>query len=218
MAAERLWRRVAIGGLCSLTYLVAAFYGEGAFKETIMAGLLLGFVLHLEQMRSRWADATEGGRFGLVLPAGLLVAGAIYNYSYPGVIWFVGTLVVWLLAEAALQPRSARAWVSRLDNAAALAQWTAGASWRWGRSSCSQSSSDLQAFFKSIGLSPAGTAQFAPGTLGNLFHPLSRLRVARGLVELGLPAGPREPVSRRRALGAGVGGRRVRICLFGPSP
>ena len=61
LAAERLWRRVAIGGLCSLTYLVAAFYGEGAFKETIMAGLLLGFVLHLEQMRSRWAGA-HGGR------------------------------------------------------------------------------------------------------------------------------------------------------------
>ncbi len=171
LAAEALWRRVIIGGLCSLTYLVASFYGEGAFKETILAGLLLGFVLHLEQVRWQWAEATRRRRFGFALPAGVLVAGAIYNYSYLGVAWFAGTLVVWLVAEAALRPNLARAWISR-RNVAAVAPWAAGFV-VLGVIVLIPIAGDLNTFFNSIGLSPAGSRAFAGGNLGNLFHPLS---------------------------------------------
>ncbi len=164
LAGEALGRRAIIGCLCSLTYLVAAFYGEGAFKETIIAGLLLGFVLHLEQLRSRWVDATERGRFGLALPAGLLVAGALYAYSYPGIVWFAGTLVVWLMAEAAFQPRLARGWISR-GNAAAVAQWGAGFV-ALAAIVLIPIARDLQRFVHLAGGIPAGT-------LGNLSGPLS---------------------------------------------
>ena len=70
LAGEALWRRVVIGVFCALTYLVAGFYGEGAFKEMIMAGLLLGFVLALEQAQAAWPEATERRRFLLVLRPG----------------------------------------------------------------------------------------------------------------------------------------------------
>ena len=163
LAGEALWRRVTIGCLCSLTYLVAAYYGEGAFKETIMAGLLLGFVLQLEQLRSRWPGATERGRFGLTLPAGLLAAGAIYDYSYPGLVWFVGTLVVWLAAEAAFQPRLARRWISR-PNSAAVAQWGAGFV-ALAAIVVIPIASDLAGF--------VNTAGGPVGKLGNLDHSLS---------------------------------------------
>ena len=49
LAGQALWRRTLLGVVCSLTYLVAAFYGEGAFKETIMAALLFGFVAYLSR-------------------------------------------------------------------------------------------------------------------------------------------------------------------------
>ncbi len=170
-ASEALWRRVVIGGLCSLTYLVAAFYGEGAFKETIMGGLLLGFVLHLEQVRARWLEATRPRRFGLVLPAGLLVAGAIYTYSYLGVIWFAATLLVLVAGEAVLAPRRARRWIS-LDSLASVAPWLAGFV-GLGVVILIPIAGDLQTFFNTVGFSPAASGSIAVGNLGNLFHPLS---------------------------------------------
>jgi hypothetical protein len=168
LAAEALWRRVVIGVLCSLTYLVAAFYGEGAFKETIMAGLLLGFVAHLEQVRARWGEATPPRRFALTLPAAVLVAGAIYTYSYLGVAWFGATLVVWVAAEAALAPRLARGWIS-LSNLAAAMPWAAGLL-ALGLIVLIPIAGDLHTFFNTLGVSPATTITTA--NLGNLLHPL----------------------------------------------
>jgi hypothetical protein len=170
LAGEALWRRVVIGVLCSLTYLVAGFYGEGAFKETIMAGLLLGFVLQLEQLRIRWPESTPRRRFMLALPPGLLVAGAVYTYSYLGVAWFGATLVVWLAAEAALRPKLARRFVS-WRNLSAVIPWAAGFM-GLGLIALIPIAGDLSTFFSSIGVSPATSASFSAGNLGNLLHPL----------------------------------------------
>jgi hypothetical protein len=113
LAGHALWRRVVVGVMSSLTYLVASYYGEGAFKETIMAALLLAFVLHLEQVRKLWATASPFLRWRLLIPAGLLVAGALYAYSYAGVAWFAATLGVWTVVEVALRPALIRGWISR---------------------------------------------------------------------------------------------------------
>jgi hypothetical protein len=171
LASEPLWRRVVIGVLCSLTYLVASFYGEAAFKETIMAGLLLGFVLHLEQVRAYWAKAAAARRFGLVLPAGLIAAGAIYTYSYLGVAWVGATLAVWVVAEAVLAPARVRDLMSprRIRTAA---PWVAGFL-ALGVLVLIPIAGDLHRFFNTIGVSPAGSGSVATSNLGNLVHPLS---------------------------------------------
>ena len=171
LASEALWRRAVTGALCSLTYLVAAFYGEAAFKETIMAGLLLAFVLHLEQVSGEWAQAAAARRFGMVLPAGLLVAGAIYTYSYLGPAWMAATLAVWVVAEAALKPALVRGWMSPRRIRSGL-PWVGGFV-ALGILALIPIAGDLQRFFKTVGVSPAGSGAIATGTLGNLFHPLS---------------------------------------------
>ena len=81
--------------------------------------------------------------------------------------------MVWLLAGRRRSDRGRRAPGYRASDIRRIGAMDGRPSWRWGRSPCSQIVSDLQAFFKLIGLSPTGTTQFAPGTLGNLFHPLS---------------------------------------------
>jgi hypothetical protein len=170
LPAESLWRRVVIGVLCALTYLVAGFYGEGAFKEMIMAGLLLGFVLTLEQLHAGWSEATETRRFLLTLPAGLLAAGAIYVYSYLGIAWFAATTVVWLVAEGALAPRRVRGLIS-LDNALVVTPWVGGFL-LLGVLVLIPIAGDVSTFFSSIGVSPAASASFNTGNVGNLIHPL----------------------------------------------
>lgn len=120
-----LWRRVVAALLCSLPYLIAAYYGEGAFKETIMAALLLAFVLHLEQVSQRWSEAPIARRWRLALPAGTLIAGAIYTYSYVGIAWFGLCLTLWIAAETALHPSVALRWISRRRLTAA-APWVVG--------------------------------------------------------------------------------------------
>ena len=161
------WRRIVTGVMCSLAYLAAAYYGEGAFKETVMAVLLLAFVLALEHVSG--ARASLGSR--TLLPAVILVAGGVYTYSYTAIAWFAGAVVIWLLAETASRPRqilSADGW-QRMKAAA---------------SSVSLSvlvlvvllvpvAGQILSFFTSVGFSPASSAAIPASDLGNLIHPLS---------------------------------------------
>lgn len=78
-----------------LAYLVASYFAQGAFKETIEAVLVLAFALALrEATREEWRERAL--RF---VPAALIAVGAVYAYSFPGILWMLGTLVVWALAE-----------------------------------------------------------------------------------------------------------------------
>jgi hypothetical protein len=82
----RALARVLIGALVALSYLGAAYLAQGAFKEPIEAFLLLGFALLLPTVRSP-RDA---------IPAGVIAAGAVYAYSFPGLIWLAGTAAVYM--------------------------------------------------------------------------------------------------------------------------
>jgi hypothetical protein len=80
-----------VGGM---PYLVAAFYGEGAFKEVLQAQLVLAVALWLERPvpaagRWRWA------------PMALLIAGVVSVYSVNGLPWPVAFLGLWLIARTA---------------------------------------------------------------------------------------------------------------------
>jgi hypothetical protein len=86
-----------------LPYVVASYFAQGAFKETMQALLLLGFVLALRA--STREDAWRGSPLRL-LPAALIAAGSVYVYSFPGLIWLGGALLLWLLLERQLPARA----------------------------------------------------------------------------------------------------------------
>jgi hypothetical protein len=169
LGGEALWRRLVIGVLGAAGYLVAAYYGEGAFKETIMAGLLLAFALHLQQIRARWGPAPHITRFAMVLPAGVLVAGGIYAYSYLGLAWFVVTAGAWVVVEVVAQPALAGRWLTK-GNALAAAPWAA-VFVALGLIVLIPIASDVGTFFGGVGLSPASA--ITTSNLGNLSGPLS---------------------------------------------
>jgi hypothetical protein len=97
---DRPWPlRIPAALVVGLTYMVASYYAQGSFKETMQALFFFAFVLALRES-SRNPDWQELPlRF---VPAALLAVGSVYTYSFPGLIWLVGAAVVWLLAEALL--------------------------------------------------------------------------------------------------------------------
>lgn len=83
-----------------LAYLVASYYAQGAFKEVIEALFVLAFVLALRESARSWRDLPL--RF---VPAALIAIGAVYVYSFPGLIWPAAILLVWLALERSLPVR-----------------------------------------------------------------------------------------------------------------
>jgi hypothetical protein len=78
--------------LVGLAYVVASYFAQGAFKETMQALFFLGFVLALREAGRGWAELPL--RF---VPAALIAAGSVYAYSFPGLIWLGGAAVLWLI-------------------------------------------------------------------------------------------------------------------------
>jgi hypothetical protein len=87
--------RTAGALLVGLAYVVASYFAQGAFKETMQALFFLAFVLALREPGRGWADLPL--RF---VPAALIAVGAVYTYSFPGLIWLGGAAVIWAIAEA----------------------------------------------------------------------------------------------------------------------
>jgi hypothetical protein len=94
----RGWLRVPAAVLASSPYLAAAYLAQGAFKEPLLALALLGFTLGLPVLRPLWSG--PGGSARAAIPLGMIAAGTIYNYSFPGLAWLLGTVLVWMLVIA----------------------------------------------------------------------------------------------------------------------
>jgi len=88
--------RTAGALLVGLTYIVASYFAQGAFKETMQALFVLAFALSLREATRGWANLPL--RF---VPSALFAAGSIYTYSFPGLIWLVGAATIWAVAETA---------------------------------------------------------------------------------------------------------------------
>jgi hypothetical protein len=88
--------RTAAALLVGLAYVVASYFAQGAFKETMLALFLLGFVLILRESAREPVDSPL--RF---VPAALIAVGAVYVYSFPALLWLLGTAVVWAIVELA---------------------------------------------------------------------------------------------------------------------
>lgn len=86
--------------LVGLAYVVASYFAQGAFKETMQALFFLAFVLALRETGRSWADLPL--RF---VPPALIAVGSIYAYSFPGLIWLGGAAVLWaVFTRPAVKP------------------------------------------------------------------------------------------------------------------
>jgi hypothetical protein len=79
-------------------FLVAAYYGQGAFKEVAQAALVLAFLL---------AVAGYGPRLGRVrwVPLALLTGGIVSVYSPAGLLWPAAIVGLWLAGLLAIAAR-----------------------------------------------------------------------------------------------------------------
>jgi hypothetical protein len=125
----RGWLRVPAAVLAASPYLAAAYLAQGAFKEPMLALALVGFALGLPAVRPAWSpartsrttpDGAHSGTFGrapgarAAIPLGVIAAGTVYNYSFPGLAWLVGAALVWMLVIAWRERDRARSFVAGL--------------------------------------------------------------------------------------------------------
>ena len=89
-------RRTAGALLVGLPYMVASYFAQGAFKETMEALLVLAFVLSFREASRNPAWRDRPLRF---VPAALIAVGSVYTYSFPGLIWPIATVAIWASAE-----------------------------------------------------------------------------------------------------------------------
>jgi hypothetical protein len=91
--------RVPASLVVGLTYMVASYFAQGSFKETMQALFFLAFVLSLREASQNPAWRKLPLRF---VSAAILAAGSVYTYSFPGLIWLIGAAVIWGAIELAL--------------------------------------------------------------------------------------------------------------------
>ena len=91
--------RTAAALVVGLAYLVASYFAQGAFKETMQALFVLAFALSLREasLNPSWRELPL--RF---VPAALLAVGSVYAYSFPGLVWPIGTAAIWAIVEYAV--------------------------------------------------------------------------------------------------------------------
>jgi hypothetical protein len=113
MSGVRGLLRAPAAVLAASPYLAAAYLAQGAFKEPLLALALLGFVLALPTVRGIWSGA--GGSAMAAIPLGVIAAGTIYNYSFPGLAWLLGAALVWMLVVAVWERDAARGLIAGLQ-------------------------------------------------------------------------------------------------------
>jgi hypothetical protein len=91
------WRRMGGALLVGLAYMTASYLVQGAFKETMEALFVLAFAIGLHELTT----SPLRGRLD-ALPLAALGIGAVYTYSFPGLLWLLGAAGIWALAELAL--------------------------------------------------------------------------------------------------------------------
>jgi hypothetical protein len=95
-------QRVAGALVVGPAYMVASYFAQGAFKETMQALFVLAFVLALREAGRNpgWREAPL--RF---VPAALIAVGSAYTYSYPGPVWLVAVAAIWIALGYVLDRR-----------------------------------------------------------------------------------------------------------------
>jgi hypothetical protein len=81
-----------------MPFLVAAYYGEGAFKEVLQAGLVLASAVFF----AGYGPRLGRGRW---VPLALILGGIVSIYSTPGLAWPIALGALWLAVTGALWVR-----------------------------------------------------------------------------------------------------------------
>ncbi|HEV2923501.1 MAG TPA: hypothetical protein VGW98_05685 [Solirubrobacteraceae bacterium] len=81
--------RLFVATVVGIPFLIAAYYGQGAFKETMEALFVLAAALIIAGLqpvldRRRW------------IPLAFVLAGAVSVYSLQGVVWPVAFIAIWI--------------------------------------------------------------------------------------------------------------------------
>lgn len=97
------WRRILASILIGLPYLVASFYAQAAFKEVAMALFLLAFIVLLPVAKPLPAGRREKALS--MAPFGVLAAGMVLTFSFPGLAFVIAVLAVWLITDPDLRHR-----------------------------------------------------------------------------------------------------------------
>src|SRR3954454_7031235 len=166
---ERLapWRRTLGALLVGLPYLIASYLIQGAFKETMEALFVLAFAIALHQLARGSLTDPSGRRWLAAVPLSVLAIGAVYAYSFPGLLWLAGAVGIWAIVElASAWRRGSGAAALAMANAAALAAAVAVALVVVAAGPEIGRMADF-AGFETFNPSGAG--------LGNLFNPISPL-------------------------------------------
>ena len=103
-------RRVLAALVAALSYLSAAYIGQGAFKEPLEALIVIAFAIYVADLvglgRSEPAVAGDRPAFWRAVPAGLLAAASVLNYSLPGLVWIAAVAAaILVLRYYVLGPR-----------------------------------------------------------------------------------------------------------------
>ncbi len=118
-------RRILGACLVALAYLGIAYLLQGAFKEPMMSilvlatGVALGRLVGLRGEGEETGEDDEPGAHPLlrVLPLGVLLAGVIFVYSLPGLLWVGAVAVAVVTARLLLvkpRPQLPDDWVRRV--------------------------------------------------------------------------------------------------------
>ena len=83
------FRQVVVATVVGMPFLIAAYYGEGSFKEVLQAGLVLASA----ELLAGCGPTLGRGRW---VPLALLVAGMVSVYSVTGLPWPLVLLALWL--------------------------------------------------------------------------------------------------------------------------
>jgi hypothetical protein len=146
--------------LTGFAYLAASYFAQAAFKETIEGMLLVAFALGLREFGGelQWPQARQA------VPLGLIAAGAVYTYSYPGLYWPLAALgVAWLAVALRAGPGFlGRAIFSVRDSA-----------WPLAAGALALAAATLPDIVRMVHFASSRYANEPPGGLGNLAHPIS---------------------------------------------
>jgi len=111
------WRRILGACLVAVAYLGIAYLLQGAFKEPMMSVLLLGGALGLGSLIGLRAGSEEPPGEGSddeptaahpalrILPLAVVVAGVVFLYSLPGLLWVAAVGAAVIAARLLVKPR-----------------------------------------------------------------------------------------------------------------
>jgi hypothetical protein len=99
------WQRTCVAFVVGLTYLVAAYLVQGAFKETMQALFVLAFAIGLHELARGTLVPAHTATLRGAVPLAVIAIGSVYAYSFPGLAWLAGAVLLWGAIELGLVAR-----------------------------------------------------------------------------------------------------------------